>query len=709
MLSSYIKVENSKLENMKEFLWCKQENIYICVPVEFDGEKKKKYKDGFLLISNGAIYLFESKFLKQPNLIQRFHILHIKNLRIDLTNIEFNLDNFSIDIKTQYVIQIYQAIQTILLGISYGLQLENNFTIESSITLPQITIDSRPQNNIHNRVIFFAHYYSIRGDYTTLTQYFDKWEQKPSSMFVFGSSFSPGNMAQTIGHAIAWESTLDTIVFQYNTSSHFSELFQSILENSKTIKKIAFTDYKSDTTLPKFPQQQISNTTVKKYWFMRCKAQLINDFCSFAKFLPSNVEDFTLNGSQLTEEEMMNIVKKIGKSVPLKNMNSLSILRMKMNPFPFDAFMKLIRTADNLTTLTIRGLDSNASDLFTAICSVQNRIKILNITHMQFRSQIIENINLPPALIRINFSFCAFISVSFQSLMKLLISTPKLMPFALQMQCLVIKPISYASLEGINLKNVYPNISEIDWSGNSIPAKESIFLFAYLFTQKRLLHLKFENINPDNPMEFLQNFVTLIASLRIPGVDLSGRFEQTHLIQFMEALSYMGWLRRISLRNSLTGEEGISMMHEILRKNTKINELNIDGFNCTKFQNLINLWSTINNSPHIVATDFPSNDMKRLKKVAADLTPNERSIMEAVMQRNRTSTCEHRSMYIIEQMNVISEQDLDLDNYEFVAQQFYKIVSHKIFRQTVEMGFMDIADDTDNESGSNKPNNIEEA
>ncbi|EAY17986.1 hypothetical protein TVAG_113300 [Trichomonas vaginalis G3] len=701
-----IKIDGSKSDIIKEAIWFKTETILVMISMQYDLENSKKYKDGFLLITNAAIYIFKSKFLAQPKLDKKIHPLLITKIKVNPQQIYFLVGEEIIEIKTPNTIEIFEAINTNMLEMSYGLPQMKFYDIRSTVKLPQTTVKSRPKGLLQARIVFFAHLYNIKSEIGGVLQYFDKFEQKQNPMLVIGQSFSPAGFASSVGTAIGWESSIDTVVFQANIHSSFANMLHALLENNKMIEKIAFTDYKADI-FPKFPTAQIQKSNVKKWWFMRCKTQLMIDFAEFSKNLPPTIEELTISGNVISDEEFKKLEAKIETSPSLKNLNILNIIRNKMNPFPFDSFMNAIQVTSKLTTLTLRGMDSNASDLFTTICTSPNRIKVLNLTHMQFRSAIIETAVLPPSLISINVSFCAFLSASFKTLMHLFISQPRVVPFSLQMQCLVIKPISYGILETIDFSKAYSNISEVDWSGNTLPALESRFFFAFLFTQKRLQALKFDNITAEDSQNFLKNLVQLLASLRVSAIDLSGRFESTEILQFLESLSYMKWLRRISIKNSLAGDNGVKQMIKTISNLPNLNEINADGFNCEDITTLIELWQAINSKPTIVSSDYPSVDLKGMKLSANDLVNNDKQVIEIAKQRKRTTTFDHRVMFVLDQMNKVFETHLL--TAEDVAENLSKISSPDIFRQTVEMVFADAVDKIDKEMGSSsKPSNIEE-
>ena len=709
MTLPFVKVEGSKLETIKSYIWFKNEEPLFLVPVEYKIEaRKKKLRDGFLLVTRGAIYVFKTKFLKPLELDKKLHILNIKKMDIQQDFVFIDFDSFRGEFKMKNGAELYEALIKVLTEVSFGIPNFKAFEVESSITLPTVVQESRPVNAIAERIYFFSHFFNIKGDLGNQIAYFEKWEEKKKNMVIFGPFFHPGNSSPAVGTAIGWEALIDTAVFQNSTPSQFSVLLKTLVENAKVMSKIAFVDYKDEKAIPKFGTDPIVRSNISKWWFMRDKFQLVLDFCEYAKQLPEPIEELMIVGSVITEPELDQLTEKINAAPALKNAKTLSIVRDTIKPFPFNSFMNLLSVVNNLTTLTVRGLDSNASDIFTAVCNTPNRIKILNITHMQFRSPIIESAVLPPALVSINLSFCAFVSLSFWTMMNLFVSAPHIIPFSLQMQSLVLKPISYQALEQIDFSSACSNIAEVDWSGNTLPAAESRFFFAFLFTQKRLRFLKFDDMSADDPVQFLKYVVQLTASLKVAGLDLSGRFEPTEITQVMQALAQMKWLRRISLRNSMTGEVGVHEMINIVKNLPHLNEVLADGFVCSAPGPLFDMWNAINSSPELLASDYPAVDLKRLKLSMNDLAPREKEIINQAIQRKRTSTVDHRSMCILDQMKCIL--DMGMENPEDVAERFALISTDEIFKQTVEMGFVDNVDEFDKDMNRSNvaPSHIDE-
>jgi len=681
-----IKVDGSKHDTMASSVWSKLEEPLVMIPVEYKiVQRKKGLRNGFIMVTRGAVYIFKTKFFQiQPILDKKLHILDMRKLRIESEMMFIEFDDYIGEIKSKYITSLYVSLQTVISEVTYGVKKIRTFEIESDNPLPVVHIKSRPPQSIRWRALFLAHFYDIHGEQLNTMTYFDKWEDKKPKLLVLGPSFHPGNFGAAFGHAIGWESLIDTVCFQNFAPTQFPRMIYSILDNAQTIQRLAFTDYKEDR-FPKFGNDHLLKTSITKWWFLRACAPLIKDFCMFSKHLPSPVEEFMLVTTPFSEEDFIQIVSLIEDSPALRGMKSFSFVRNIMKPFPYDTFIRMLNFSSNLQTLSIRGMETNGSDLLSAICSSKSRLRNLSITHMQFRSSIVDSVSLPPTLVHLNLSFNAFISSSFRTLFHLLSRNQCQIPIVFQAECLVIKPSAYKALEELDFGQCYDNISEIDWSGNTMPSEPSRLFFAFLFTQKHLRLLKLDDMSLEDPIQFMKHVLQLMESLQLPGLEFSGRFEPVTFAQFINALQPMHFIRRLGLKNSNTNDNGIRILGSILPNLPLINELVIDGFAPDTSQMLFDLLRLILTLPNLKSCDIPLIDIKKLKMDISNLKPEQKAVIDNLILKKRPTTIEQRVKCIISLIE--NHQDsIQTDTLSLVS-------SPEIFLRTLELGIADDYDD----------------
>jgi hypothetical protein len=173
-------------------------------------------------------------------------------------------------------------------------------------------------------------------------------------------------------------------------------------------------------------------------------------------------------------------------------------------------------------SITLRSLDCDASHLLKAILHGQNHgLQVLRLSHMQYRTPIDKRLELPKNLTHFDCSMSAFTHDSFRSLFVFLGTQLMLIPIVFQARALVIKPTFYNDLAGLDFDSFSKNICEFDWSLNRMPNESVRYLFAFLFTQKKLRLLVMNDVGIENPVPFLKSMIQLINSLPLPGLDIS--------------------------------------------------------------------------------------------------------------------------------------------------------------------------------------------
>lgn len=642
-----IKVDDSKLEALQSKCWCDLELPIVAIPMEYKLKFKDSFTNGFLMVTRGALYVFKSKVFGAPDFVIKYHLLDVRKMRLKTSSVIMEYDDFETEFKSHDIIQAVTAMLTILYEATFGLKsiIILSFSSEIPYTVP--IIQQRPKYALKWRALFLAHFYDIKGDQLYTLDYFDKWEDKLTNMIVLGPSFHPGNFAAAYGHALAWESMLDTIVLQGFAPSKFPRMLDALCENASKINRIAFTDYKPKR-LPIFNLRNIARTSITKWWFMRSCGKVITDFTEHAVGLPPTMTDFLISSAQLQPDQFTTMVDNFTKSEALKGITHFEFSRTQIKPFPFKDLTRLLKTCNRLETITMRGLEVDATHITKAICQAQSSLKIIHITHMQFRTPLEPaKYTLPSQLVHFDVSSCAFTPASFKSLFQFLTCQPVQIPFILQCQNLVVKPAVYRALSEMDFEACHPTLCEFDFSGNQIPNEPSNYFFAFLFTQKRLRLLTINDIVPEDPTQFMKYVMQLLASLPLSGLDFSGKLPPILVTQFIQALATAPHLRRLGVRNSKSGDQGIAALDGLIRQLPQLNELVADGFGPQTPSALAALWKTVSLHPAIQACDLPTEDLRSLGLTIKKLDQGTQEAFTILHAKARASTTSQRVEFTI--------------------------------------------------------------
>ena len=305
-------IDDSKVEAMCTKVWCDYERPIVAVPLEFTLSDRDSSTNGYLLFTRGAAYLFKAKFLtNQPDFVHKFHMLHVKALTIRKQSLIFEFDTTRITLKTDDAIAIATAMLTVLYESTYGVPNIQLPAIRKEAVFPDVIVNERPKNALKWRALFLAHYYDIKGEQLYTLDYFDKWEDKQKPIIILGPSLHPGNFASAYGHAVAWETKLDSVAFQSFAPTKYSSMIESLLLNACTITRVAYTDYKPKK-LPIF-NMHVPKTSVKLWWFLRCCADLILLWAEESRNLPvgltANLHPMIFHNSSIWSNEVQLLLK----------------------------------------------------------------------------------------------------------------------------------------------------------------------------------------------------------------------------------------------------------------------------------------------------------------------------------------------------------------------------------------------------------------
>lgn len=640
-------VDDAKLEVMSSKVWCDFERPIVAVPLQYSLKLQDSLSNGFLLFTRGAVYIFKSKFIGQPELVHKFSLLNVRRFNLRPQNLVFEfVNNSTITFKTDDVAPIAKAMLTVLYEATYGATKYITLPqVQKDISFPDITITERPKDALKWRALFLAHYYDIKGEQLFTLDYFDKWEDKQKPAIMLGPSLHPGNFAAAYGHAVGWEAKIETVIFQSFAPTKYAYFIQALLQNSININRIVYTDYKPKK-LPIF-NFRCPRTEVKRWCFLRSCADVILLWADETKNLPSSISELCILSCNFTPEQFSKFVSFVQNNQPLNTMRTFDFAKSNIvNVFPYKEIQRFCLVTSNLESISFRSMDVDATRLFRAICKSKSPIKIIHLNHLQFRSSFKQDeVTLPSTIIHLDVSNCAFTSSSLTSLFKFITLNQQPIPFIFEASNLNIKPECYQALSELRFDQCMPNISEFDWSYNNCPSEQSRYLFAFIFTQNRLRLLSLNGITTDNPTTFMQYIIQLAQPLNLAGLDIAdtaGKFPPQLFAQFIQALANVTSLKRLNVKNSESGDQGLAALDLVIKSVTGLNEVLADGFKPANPSAICAIWNDIASLPELKSVDLPSDDMRGLGMQMHRLDQQTLKAFTTLKALPRPSTVEQR-------------------------------------------------------------------
>ena len=616
---------------------------------------KTHWRQGGLIITRGAIYIFKFKAPEKVKLKRKCHILDMRELLVPAPlDMKFVFDRSEIQFRCNYQTDAAFAVMSILNEATYGVKDLKTVRVESALPLRDATVSQRPKNALKWRALFLAHFYDIRGEQLHTIDYFDKWESNRQPYIVLDPTFHPGNFAAAFGHALGWETALKAVVFLGFAPTKLPQLLDSLVDNALTIKSLVFVNY-TGKRMPQFSGSRIRSSSVKRYVFERVPGSIVSDFLANSMKYPQ-IEELVLDSITTTSEEFshfVDMITDVNNSATREHLKDFSISNTKITNFPTRDISRMLELLPQLAYITVRCLNGDADRVLRACFRGTTGIKFVRIGGMAFKSPFDDGkVKVPKSLVGLDLSGCKFTAESLSGLLRLLTSQEVEQPFILEMRHLTLKDNAFDAFSQLNYDACLPNISEFIFGDNDIPDQPSQFLFAFLFTQKKLRLVSFKDIRASNPIQFLKYLLQLCTSIALPGLDISGNFDAVTFGHFVDALRTSGAaanFRRFDVSGSKSGTPGMGALNELLKACPQLNELGADGFATDNQAALYALWVTIWQHPGICSCDLPVQDMKTLQLSMDRTSPDFQHAYKLIAEKPKPSMSRHRVDYAVSQ------------------------------------------------------------
>lgn len=667
-MDQFIQLPESKLQMLKTFLWSPIEQILIAIQTEIRIEEKGRYFNGIFLMTYGAFYIIKITFLGYYELACEIQLINPNNYYSKDGKLKIHNDSLQITIKYEDSDSLVNKIIYHFLEVTYKFKSPPKIKVrtenQSSLDKPK----ARPYDLFTIRTIALAHYFNEKHISLSNATYFRKLEDKTKDALIIAQSLQIGPMFLTFGTSIAYEKKYSAILFEAYVDPHFSDLLCTIMSQTKHLSQVIFADYKENNA----PELILSptETSINKFLFLRCCGMMIINFINASINFTTPINEIGLSLCTIRPQEFGDIINYIALSPPAKKIKRLTVHKVVMKPFPFDDISGLFVVCSNLETLVFRGLEIDATILFKTICESKScKIKTLTIRSMWFKTEISENLQIPKSFLCLNVSQCIFSSDVFLSFILFLTRRWHRRSIALSAESLQFKDDAFSCFSKIDFTKVYPNLCEIDFSGNQVPQNHINYFFDFLNTQKRLHCLALNDIYTDNFPVFLSKLTDFVYSNSLPGIELSGKINESDLSYFILSLSNASFLRHLKIEGRQFCDHCISSLLTLLKFSPKIVEFSADCFKPNSPQMFLELWRFVAQSKTILATNSPQNDFEDLN---CDF-----EISEGLKRKKRFSDMPKRVVYM-SQYPCNDLEDLKLEDENF-QEKVKSLLNSEIF------------------------------
>jgi hypothetical protein len=592
----FIRLDAAKLEQMQPKLCIPDvEEPIVALQVELDLKCNDHYGAGYLLLTRICLYLFKLKMFGAFDLALKLNLYRFLTATITVNPSDAVIecrDTPPIKVKTTSIVNVVYSLNWLLCDTFFGLREVQKCQIVSQLPLPPVNVKQRTARALKWRSLILAEQRDLKAGQLQEVDYFAKWEDKVPPLLVIGRSFHPSNLAPALGHAIAWESAIDSVCFQGFSSAKFSVFFEELLAHAVSISRIIFSDYQSKR-IPPLGTWNTPQATITNWWFVRCCPDLILRWLESSGSLPEgSIGTLVLIDIVFGQEQQLaGILNAIKASRPAQAMHRLEIARPVIKPFPIAQTTRLLTICQELESIAIRGVDADGSALLVSIVKAAPKLRQIVLLQIEFRVPI-EQVELPDSLLHLRVSRCAFTTAALISLFTVVTLRPRRVPIVLDAAELIMKTTCYAALSQLNFSACHSNIAEFDWSGNAFAGDPCLF-FAFLFTQRRLRLLSLRRVSSDDPMRLLKLLMRLGVHLPLFGLDFSADFEPGLLAQFLQALCAWPSLHRLDVSGCAAGDAGLVGLADAFPDLPDLCEIGADGFRPKMKESLVSLWTAI--------------------------------------------------------------------------------------------------------------------
>lgn len=676
----YIAFNQKTVSELQKHRWGRCEDLIWMDQCVYRTEHASLDRKGIVMLTRGALYIFRTKLFKGNKLRLHYDLVSFQSISQSQEGVLFTYpikavpkekeedsDNFEetllekseknmYDGKIGKLIlvlnkpgQFFLCIHKLVKRIGYNNPVFKmpEFHPDSTIEIP-LPLTSRPKFSLERRAIALAHK-DLKWGKRLVADYFrEKWDG--THVLRIGNTFHPHYYAGAFGHAVGWESAIDTVAFKGCQFTGMDKFLEEIVKNAIAIKTIAFVDYK----MPIETEFHFTGDSgsIKRWHFINCNASVISKFVKRADELATPPEELAIARRAFPAADFAMLSNGIAQSVNLSRVRVFKLVDVRFIEFPYSKFEELLRNMPLLSQLLIRNVTCDGNHVLGSICRSRAFVSFLNLQKLEFREDVGFD-ETPPGMAVIDISESKFFGNAFFNFLSALTKTKTRDPFILKASKLEMTESEIQALSSFSMLSPASNILEFDLSGQFIAGEACEALFGFLKTQETIEQLVLNDLDSDEPRELcrcISNFVGDAAQLI--GIELGVRLPESITNRLLLSLMTKERLQRLCIRDSGAGNAGITMITSLVGHLKNLTEFAGDGFVPTPidvntsphltadddYHPLIKLWKAVGKSKTIKRNDFPHNDLFTLRQTLEALPAREQVWVANLKSRPPPST-----------------------------------------------------------------------
>lgn len=617
-------------------------------------------RDGVVMMTRGAIYIFRNKFFKGYKLRQHHHLLKFSKIEqlpgrvllrykrvqkmfavrenakaksdevplcIDETVVvekndekkEESILSLEMDNSAEFCVLLELLVKNILYENDIFPMPEFSFSQE----IERFNVDKRPKYSLQRRAIFMAHMELDWGNKIIISRYFrTKWNG--GNVLRIGRSFQPNYYATAFGEAVGWETAIDTVCFRTSTFKESAQFLNGILKESINVRKIVFADYEAAN---KFDFSFSSDPTRVDTWhFVNCCSKTVSDFLYASDRMSDPPKEVAIARRAYNAKDIGSILEALSGVM----LETLQFVDLRFRKFPFDGFSFLVGEMTKLSTLVLRNINTDGNKLFASVTKVMENapvFKHLKLQKLSFKDELPADFKLPETVESIDISESEFIGKSLHSFLCSITKTAPKKTFALKASHLKVTEYEFQfmkNIDDIELEELFkPSICEFELSSCFLPSVCIEQIFRFLECQKSLKQLTLMGIECDAPDQFSFLVNELFDTINLTGLDINLRLSVSNATSIINRAKHCNTLQRLCMTNTNAGNECLSTFIDFIENAEHLHVFACDGCSPSALSGdkkgnkhpLITLWQKVADmidGKSIIACDFPYKDINAL-------------------------------------------------------------------------------------------------
>ncbi|OHT04645.1 hypothetical protein TRFO_27783 [Tritrichomonas foetus] len=507
--------------------------------------------------------------------------------------------------------------------LNYIMKLLPAYRTTGIIIPPSITIN--PETRIRKVFLnlFMSFCYSNDVPFDPILFSTIKRTLRHNSQLKIMKKLYPDSVLKVLLNSLEYSTDIHDVLIGGKNFSHFYTNLDIILRKNKNIVKLHLYHYDREDDFARFVSQ-LSNSSVIYITFERISfsANMVKELVKCVPNMPiTNVTFIDCVLCPTVLEPIFGIASSIKNAEQFSIINDKSISTIE-NKFSLQMINFAIET--QIQSLSLVNCQLDIVQLFTALSNSDVSIQHLDLSGNKCSKSYKATYVLPPSLHKL---ILKNIHWSRNSLLRLIGKQ--------QFQSMVEIDFSGAQMKDDRLEFLHQNLPQtppspmiysIHWDSNRI----SVPLLEFFSKYKLLKEISLNDCTFPNreANDVFQAMMDMVQNTNLSGISLQKTmrpFKNKFMKKFRSVFISHQTLTVIDISDNAIGEEGLDLLLEVLKCNTRIVAVNFDGSELPAAKQMcyISFMQGLASIPQLCSVTKPKNDFKRItsgsKKIERDL------------------------------------------------------------------------------------------